>query len=259
MKKKNLLLLNVIIAGFLFLGVLHVNAQTGSSSLEFSPSVLSAEKGEEIEVSIIVDSGGVPINSVNVRLSFPTGNLKLKQISPQVAGSSLSITDSNMGDFYVLPFDYRNFNTAMFPDRFTVATLRFEVIEEGEATVNFRFSPEGTAASGLGKKGAFPPENILASVGSFVLNANAEEAPNEKTESLEEFLLVIERLTNVVFWFIMALVILMFLVACYYLITSKGDPLKLNIAKRMFIYIAIGLLVALFAKAFPGVLRSLIE
>ncbi|MFA4889901.1 MAG: hypothetical protein WC628_10090, partial [Candidatus Omnitrophota bacterium] len=44
--------------------------------------------------------------------------------------------------------------------------------------------------------------------------------------------LVIERITVIIFWFVSALTILMLLIASYHLITSSGDPVRLDRAKK---------------------------
>ncbi|MFH1451520.1 MAG: hypothetical protein ABIF89_02875 [bacterium] len=93
----------------------------------------------------------------------------------------------------------------------------------------------------------------------FAAPGDPGEAPEPASEGkipiLEKVINIVERLTVIIFWFISALVFFMLLIACYYLIISKGDPGKLAIAKKMFVYIAAGILVALLAKAFPSILR----
>jgi hypothetical protein len=56
----------------------------------------------------------------------------------------------------------------------------------------------------------------------------------------------------------MGLVPLMAILAGFYFITSAGEPEKLKRAKDILIYTAIGLFVALLAKAIVAIIKKLV-
>jgi len=69
---------------------------------------------------------------------------------------------------------------------------------------------------------------------------------------------VIEVITNFIFVIGMALVPIMVILAAYNFITAGGDPKKITLARNMLLYIFIGIIVMLVAKAITSLVRSLL-
>jgi len=60
---------------------------------------------------------------------------------------------------------------------------------------------------------------------------------------------LIDKLIDFIFYLAIAVAPIMFIVAGFYFITAAGDPEKVNTAKKMILWVLIGLLVVFLAKA----------
>ena len=65
-------------------------------------------------------------------------------------------------------------------------------------------------------------------------------------------------ITDWIFTFLMALVGVMIILGAFTIVTAAGSPEKLNKGKSYILYAAIGMIVALLAKAVPALIRSLL-
>ena len=68
----------------------------------------------------------------------------------------------------------------------------------------------------------------------------------------------IYNVTNWIFFFFLAIAILIGVIAGYYFMTSAGDEAKLGKARSMLTYMAIGLIVAALAKVIPTLVRTVV-
>ena len=68
----------------------------------------------------------------------------------------------------------------------------------------------------------------------------------------------IYNVTNWIFFFFLAIAILVGVIAGYYFMTSAGDETKLGKARSMLTYMAIGLIVAALAKVIPTLVRTVV-
>lgn len=73
-----------------------------------------------------------------------------------------------------------------------------------------------------------------------------------------DFTELIDKIINFVFWVAVAIVPLMALIAGFYFVTAAGDPNKINTAKKILIYTAIGFVIILFAKGLISVLQQVL-
>jgi Type IV secretion system pilin len=69
---------------------------------------------------------------------------------------------------------------------------------------------------------------------------------------------IIEVITNLIFVIGIALVPIMVILAAYNFITAGGDPKKITLARNMLLYIFIGIIVMVAAKAVTSIARSLL-
>lgn len=69
---------------------------------------------------------------------------------------------------------------------------------------------------------------------------------------------LIEVITNFIFVIGLALVPIMVILAAYNFITAGGDPKKITLARNMLLYIFIGIIIMLAAKAITSIVRSLL-
>jgi len=65
-------------------------------------------------------------------------------------------------------------------------------------------------------------------------------------------------ITDWIFTFLMALVGVMIILGAFTIATAAGSPEKLNKGKNYILYAAIGMMVAILAKAVPALIRSLL-
>ena len=68
----------------------------------------------------------------------------------------------------------------------------------------------------------------------------------------------IYNVTNWMFFFFLAIAILIGVIAAYYFMTSAGDENKISKARSLLTYMAIGLVVAALAKVIPTLVRAVI-
>ena len=68
----------------------------------------------------------------------------------------------------------------------------------------------------------------------------------------------IYNVTNWIFFFFLAIAILIGVIAAYYFMTSAGDETKISKARSLLTYMAIGLIVAALAKVIPTMVRAVI-
>ena len=68
----------------------------------------------------------------------------------------------------------------------------------------------------------------------------------------------IYNVTNWIFFFFLAIAILIGVIAGYYFMTAAGDEAKLSKARGMLTYMAIGLIVAALAKVIPTLVRTVV-
>ena len=68
----------------------------------------------------------------------------------------------------------------------------------------------------------------------------------------------IYNVTNWIFFFFLAIAILIGVIAAYYFMTSAGDEAKISKARALLTYMAIGLVVAALAKVIPTLVRAVI-
>lgn len=64
--------------------------------------------------------------------------------------------------------------------------------------------------------------------------------------------------TDWIFVFVVVLVIIFVLWGAYNLLTAQGVPEKILLGRNQIIYAAIGMIVALLAKAIPFIVRSIL-
>lgn len=69
---------------------------------------------------------------------------------------------------------------------------------------------------------------------------------------------IIEVITNFIFVIGMALVPIMVILAAYNFITASGNPQKITLARNMLLYVFIGIIVMLTAKAITSLVRNLL-
>jgi hypothetical protein len=65
-------------------------------------------------------------------------------------------------------------------------------------------------------------------------------------------------ITDWIFTFLMAVVGVMIILGAFTIVTAAGSPEKLNKGKSYILYAAIGMVVALLAKAVPALIKSLL-
>ena len=68
----------------------------------------------------------------------------------------------------------------------------------------------------------------------------------------------IYNVTNWIFFFFLAIAILIGVLAAYYFMTSAGDETKISKARALLTYMAIGLIVAALAKVIPTLVRTVV-
>jgi hypothetical protein len=68
----------------------------------------------------------------------------------------------------------------------------------------------------------------------------------------------VNRIFNVVFVLLMALVGIMVIIGAFNIVTAGGDPQKVTSGKNYIMYAVLGLVVALFAKAIPAIVMLVI-
>ena len=85
-------------------------------------------------------------------------------------------------------------------------------------------------------------------------------APDYKTKEWDLLCLLSATsvITDWIFTFLMALVGVMVILGAFAIVTAAGSPEKLNKGKSYILYAAIGMIVALLAKAVPALIRSLL-
>lgn len=64
--------------------------------------------------------------------------------------------------------------------------------------------------------------------------------------------------TNLLFFVIMILVVIIVLYAAYLFLTSGGDPKKVETARNLLIYAAIGIAIAFLARAVPNLISGVL-
>ncbi len=69
---------------------------------------------------------------------------------------------------------------------------------------------------------------------------------------------IIARLTNVLFWLLMAVSGVFVMLSAYQFLFSGGDPSKVSAAKKNLLYCVIAIIVALFATGFSAIIQSII-
>ena len=65
----------------------------------------------------------------------------------------------------------------------------------------------------------------------------------------DDFWQLIDKLIDFIFYLAIAIAPIMFIVAGFYFITAAGDPEKVQTAKKMILWVLIGLLIVFLAKA----------
>jgi len=73
-----------------------------------------------------------------------------------------------------------------------------------------------------------------------------------------EFKDLVDAFINFIFWVGISLAPVMVLIAAFNFMTAGGDPYKVDIAKKILLYTAIGLAVVLMAKGLIGVLKNIL-
>jgi len=68
----------------------------------------------------------------------------------------------------------------------------------------------------------------------------------------------VNRIFNVVFVLLMALVGIMVIIGAFNIVTAGGDPQKVTSGKNYIMYAVLGLVVALFAKAIPAIIMLVV-
>jgi magnesium-transporting ATPase (P-type) len=69
---------------------------------------------------------------------------------------------------------------------------------------------------------------------------------------------LIDAFINFIFWVGMALAPIMVLIAGFNLMTAAGDPKKVDTAKKILLYTAVGLAIILMAKGLIGILNQVL-
>lgn len=127
-----------------------------AARLYFSPSTLSLKEGEQATITMYVDSQGVPINSAEINVSFPTDIVRVESISKTGSLFSLWIEEPA----YSNAEGTVHFNGGLPSPGYTgtsgkLASVRITAKKSGNASFSF-VSSSVTANDGLGT-------NVLAS------------------------------------------------------------------------------------------------
>lgn len=69
---------------------------------------------------------------------------------------------------------------------------------------------------------------------------------------------LINNVINFIFYVGLAVAVLMTIIGAFYMVTSGGDPRRVQTAKSIFIYTAVGVLIILLAKAFVSVVKGVL-
>jgi len=84
----------------------------------------------------------------------------------------------------------------------------------------------------------------------------AVEIPNPL--SYDTFEELIDAITNFIFYVAVALAPLMVLIGAFYLMTAGGDAKRVQTAKNIFLYTAIGFLIVLAARGLFSLIRGIL-
>ena len=99
---------------------------------------------------------------------------------------------------------------------------------------------------------------LLPSLQSIVL-AQTEVTPEElPTWSTEGVLKIINRITNWLFTFLMAAVVIMVLVSAYMFVTAGGNPEQRSKATQVLMYALIGFAIGMLAKGVIALVSAVI-
>lgn len=63
--------------------------------------------------------------------------------------------------------------------------------------------------------------------------------------------------TGWIFWFLLALVVLLVIIGAFFILTAAGDAAKVTTGRNFIIYACIGLIIALMARAIPSIAKAL--
>jgi len=84
---------------------------------------------------------------------------------------------------------------------------------------------------------------------SFLIPLTVQGVTIENPLRAQSFWDLIDKLIDFIFYLAIAIAPIMFIVAGFYFITAAGDPEKINTAKKMILWVLIGLLIVFLAKA----------
>ena len=119
--------------------------------------------------------------------------------------------------------------------------------QAGGCNIRHAFTVGGTAGN-----------TVVCTVGHCTFGTiSADDAPQGCSQCC--VLDVVYTVTDWVFFIVLGLAIIFIIVAAINFITAGGSPEKAATARQMLIYAAIGIIVALLAKALPFIIKSILN
>src|SRR3989344_4407737 len=102
------------------------------------------------------------------------------------------------------------------------------------------------------------PAILLMGIAAFAFAIDSQIAPTGPKD-LTELLKVVDQVINLVFTGLIVFAIIYIILAAFQFITAGGDPAAVIQARSKLIYAAVGIIIALLARAIPVVLRSVLN
>ncbi len=99
------------------------------------------------------------------------------------------------------------------------------------------------------------PALLLLGVATVAFAVTEQVAPEGPT-TVAALLLVFDKVINLVFTSLIVLAVLFIIFAAFQFITAGGDPAGVLQARQKLIWAAVGIIVALIARALPIVIRA---
>ncbi|MBI4217378.1 MAG: hypothetical protein HY603_01055 [Parcubacteria group bacterium] len=99
------------------------------------------------------------------------------------------------------------------------------------------------------------PALLLLGVATLAFATTEQVAPVGPT-TVQELLNVLDKVVNLVFTGLIILSVFFIIFAAFQFVTAGGDPAAIVQARQKLIWAAVGIIVALIARALPVVIRS---
>jgi len=184
MKKKLLIILSIIVTLFIFL-FNSVQSQD-RPFLYFSSSSLSLVQGQTVNISIYVNTVSFQVNTISAHIKYPTD--KLEFISSSFTDAALKNvierSEDTPGELRYTTFTRPFFNGASGK----IADLTFEVVDEGQATLEFLPTSGIYAADGSGTNvaGQDSLKTITLDINESSGSPSPPVSPNPTSRSKEQ-------------------------------------------------------------------------